>query len=636
MTEMGTLLAVDGGGTRLRGRLVALERPAAPLADAETAGVRLATAGLTEVAAALECLWVQMTGPGGAPSSTGQVPAVVSVAMAGAAGQAQRDVLRGAARLVFPEARVVVATDAEAALLGAGPGSPRIILIVGTGSICVGTAERGGFLRVGGWGPLAGDEGSSYDIGRHGLRALLQSVDGRAPRGPLQAILTTSLMGPGEREGLRQKVLSLEGDVAGVAALAPLVCSAAEAGDPSAEAILRQAALDLAVHVRAVTVRIGPLSDAPAVYLSGGLIGGSRRLRELVTAEIRRTVPGARVRQAVEDAGLRGAVQLGLRRCRDGEAEPDQLDLSRRKPARITERPNAETAGLDRLDALGIVEVLNRQDQLVAPAVARISRPLALLVETVAAALDGGGRLFYVGAGTSGRLGVLDASECPPTFGTDPGQVVGIIAGGDEALRSSMEGAEDDLEAGRRCLAERDVNGRDVVVGITASGRTPFVAGALEQARAAGSATALVTCNPEAPLLPLADHPLVVVVGPEAVAGSTRLKAGTATKLVLNIITTGAMVRRGLVHGNRMIRVQPSCTKLTERWLNLVIELAGVNADRGRELFDLSSGDLEVALLMESRGIDAAEARQLLSSTPGGLRAALEAVSMAPGERDVQ
>lgn len=298
---------------------------------------------------------------------------------------------------------------------------------------------------------------------------------------------------------------------------------------------------------------------------------------------------------------------------------------------RITERSNPRTARIDTLGTLAVVERIQEQDALVIPAVARERRAIARLVDRVVAAFRSGGRLFYVGAGTSGRLGVLDASECPPTYSTPPHLVQGIIAGGDTALRTSVEGAEDDPDAARRELESRKLGGADVVVGIAASGSTPFVRGALQAARARGAFAALVTCNPRAELAALADLVIAPAVGPEVIAGSTRMKAGTATKLVLNTITTAAMIRWGKVFGNRMVDVKPACAKLVERATRLVCELAEVSRERALELLGASAGRVKVAVVMQRRGVAQAEAEALLEQSEGLLHRALASSGASRG-----
>lgn len=276
---------------------------------------------------------------------------------------------------------------------------------------------------------------------------------------------------------------------------------------------------------------------------------------------------------------------------------------------------------LDLLAPDQLVDLFIEEDAAVVPAVATARRQIAQLIEIIESAFRLDGRLFYTGAGTSGRLGVLDASECPPTFGTDPEVVQGIIAGGDTALRNAVEGAEDDPRAGAAALAGRNLDGRDVVVGIAASGSTPFVSGSLAYAREVGAATALVTCStpPEATAR-LADVLIHVPVGPELVTGSTRLKAGTATKLVLNMLTTGAMVRLGKTYGNLMVDLQARNSKLHERGERIVMEVLGVDRATARGAIDSAGGSVRTAIAMLYLEVDVDTARSRLDSAGGRLR----------------
>jgi len=289
-----------------------------------------------------------------------------------------------------------------------------------------------------------------------------------------------------------------------------------------------------------------------------------------------------------------------------------------------TEKRNPRSRDIDRRSTLEIVDLINAEDARVAPAVGRQRKRIAAAVDVIVDRLRRGGRLFYVGAGTSGRLGVLDASECPPTFGTRGSQVQGIIAGGRRALVRSVEGAEDDPAGGADALGARHVGERDVVVGIAASGVTPFVRGAMAAAREAGAATIAVTCSPEAAGHIAADIAIRPVVGPEAVTGSTRLKAGTATKLVLNTLTTAAMIRLGKVYGNLMVDLTAVNDKLRDRSERIVMELAGLGRAAARKLLAAAGGKLKAALVMHLAGADLRAATKRLRAAGGSLRRAIE------------
>mgnify|MGYP001028651251 CR=1 FL=1 len=290
-----------------------------------------------------------------------------------------------------------------------------------------------------------------------------------------------------------------------------------------------------------------------------------------------------------------------------------------------TELRNPRTADIDALTTLEIVERINAEDHLVAPAVREQLPQIAALVDAVVEALRAGGRLVYAGAGTSGRLGVLDASECPPTFGTDPALVVGLIAGGDRALRSSVEGAEDDEEQGAADARALGLAARDVLVGIAASGRTPYTIGAMRHARAVGAAVGCVVNTPGSPMERLAHYPVVVPVGPEVIAGSTRMKSGTAQKLVLNTLTTAAMIRLGKVYGNLMVDVQPTNRKLAERAVRMICEVAGVGRREAEEAL-ASYGSAKAAIFALLSGLSGAEVHEALVRHGGRLGEALRAL----------
>ena len=291
---------------------------------------------------------------------------------------------------------------------------------------------------------------------------------------------------------------------------------------------------------------------------------------------------------------------------------------------RLTERRNPRTAAIDTATSLEIVDLMSAEDAAVPAAVHRAREPIARTIDLIEAAFRAGGRLFYVGAGTSGRLGVLDASECPPTFGSEPEMVQGIIAGGLPALVKSIEGAEDDLDAGISAVDERRVNDKDVVVGIAASGTTPFVRAALGRAQALGARTVFLSCTAPPPLMAdTCDECITVLVGPEVVTGSTRLKAGTATKLVLNLLTTGAMIRLGKTYGNLMVDLQVRNQKLADRGERIVMEVAAVDRDAARAALEAAGGSVRTAIVMLRTGSDRATAERRIADARGRLRAIL-------------
>jgi N-acetylmuramic acid 6-phosphate etherase len=291
----------------------------------------------------------------------------------------------------------------------------------------------------------------------------------------------------------------------------------------------------------------------------------------------------------------------------------------------ITEESNPASASIDTLSAIEIVRLMNAEDQKIAAAVETVLPSIAEAVEAIAERMAAGGRLFYLGAGTSGRLGVLDASECPPTFNTRPEQVVGIIAGGTLALTSAIEGAEDDFDAAAIDLKVRQFSEKDVLVGIATSGRTPYVLGGLRYAQSIGAFTIGISCNGKSDLNECSDVLIAPIVGPEVISGSTRLKSGTATKLVLNAITTATMVLLGKTYGNWMVDLRASNTKLKARSVRIVSAIAGLSETQASEQLAICDGEVKTAIVAAKLAIGASEARQLLEKSKGKLRVALEA-----------
>jgi len=289
-----------------------------------------------------------------------------------------------------------------------------------------------------------------------------------------------------------------------------------------------------------------------------------------------------------------------------------------------TEQRNPASEHLDTLTTQELVALINREDAAIAAVVGGQSEAIAAAIDLLTAKLGSGGRLIYIGAGTSGRLGVLDAAECAPTFNADPEDVIGIIAGGDTALRNAVEGAEDSPEAGAADLRALQLNDADVVTGIAASGATPYVIGALEYANELGANTIAVTCNSDSPLGAIADIEIVLVVGPEVLSGSTRMKSGTATKMVLNMLSTGVMIRLGKTYGNLMVDLCASNRKLVDRATRIVCLLTDLDENAARVLLSRCDGELKTAIVCQRLELNPGEARNRLARVDGRLRAALE------------
>jgi N-acetylmuramic acid 6-phosphate etherase len=295
-------------------------------------------------------------------------------------------------------------------------------------------------------------------------------------------------------------------------------------------------------------------------------------------------------------------------------SSPQPLD------ARLTEQRNPRSMRIDQLSTMEIVELINAEDRMVAAAVGEERQQIARAIDLVVDAFRQGGRLIYVGAGTSGRLGVLDASEMPPTYRTDPELVQGLIAGGLDALVRAQEGAEDHPEDGAAAIDERSVSDKDFVLGIAASGTTPYVHGALRRARERGARTGFLLCTyPSEELMKAHDVVIAPLVGPEVITGSTRMKAGTATKIVLNTISTAAMVKTGKVYGNLMVDLQVTCQKLQDRGERILVETLGVTREEASHLLDASGGHVKTAIVMSRLALDADEARRRLEAVGGSI-----------------
>ncbi len=289
----------------------------------------------------------------------------------------------------------------------------------------------------------------------------------------------------------------------------------------------------------------------------------------------------------------------------------------------VTESRNHNSENIDTLSTLDMLKVINNEDKKVPLAVEKTLPEIAQLVDKVAIAFSQGGRLIYCGAGTSGRLGILDASECPPTYGTPHEMVIGLIAGGHKAILQAVENAEDDIQLGEQDLRQLNFNEKDVLVGIAASGRTPYVIGALNYAKSLGATTGAISCNPESPIAQIADIAITPIVGAEVVTGSSRMKAGTAQKLILNMITTGAMIKMGKVFGNLMVDVEATNAKLVERQIRIVMQATECERAVAEEALSQCQRHCKTAILMILAGVDAPQATQMLNQNKGFIRKAL-------------
>jgi N-acetylmuramic acid 6-phosphate etherase len=457
-----------------------------------------------------------------------------------------------------------------AAAYGDGPG---IVVIAGTGSNVAGQKSiRDPVEKAGGWGHLFADRGSAYDLARRGLERAFARYDETRKISPL-AREYLAAAGKTSLEELVPLLLRDTGKTA-VAQWSRCVFSAARKGDRDARLLLDEAADALAEKVFLIARRLR--LARPEVALAGGLFENQPDYAARLQRALRRKLPRARSFLSTIP-GVFGAARLAGLEKLPADPKPRQAGKAMADPARLaafaeaaTEQRNPRSRGLDRRSIPGLVDLFIREERHVGQALAAQRRPIARAATLVSERLLRGGRLFYVGAGTSGRLGVVDASEMPPTFNAPPEQIQAIIAGGAAAVFRSQEGAEDSPETGAEELRARGLTRRDVVCGIAASGQTPFVLGALDYARKKGAGTILLSCNPKRSIRVPVEVEIDLPTGPEIVTGSTRLKAGTATKLVLNMLSTIAMVRLGRVRDNLMVNVQATNDKLRARAVRLV------------------------------------------------------------------
>lgn len=550
---------------------------------------------------------------------SGRTAAALGVGAAGAeAAPEQRKLLAERLARHFTGATVAVTSDSVTAHAGALEGRAGAVLAVGTGAVALGVGRDGRRSQVDGWGPWLGDDGSGSWIGREALRAVLAA---RESRGPTTSMSAAAVERYGDLDRLPSTLHAAGGVAQTTGAFVPDVVAAAERGDEVALEILQRAA----EHWTELLVAAADNVGEQEVSLVGGL-GEVPLLTEPFLGglpERLRLVPAA-------GTALDGAVLLATRTDLPHEsvvlrhqpdtasgAVPDGVDRL------ATEQVRTDLHDLDVRSPEQIVATLLEAEATVPAAMAVASAALVAAVHLAGEALSGGGRLLYVGAGTPGRLAALDAAECPPTFGTSPDQVRAVLAGGREADRTAIEGAEDDPEAGERDLLELSPGSDDVVVGISASGRTPYVVAALEAARTAGAATVAIVNNPGSPAAARADVAVELLTGPEVLSGSTRLKAGTAQKIALNVLSTGAMVLGGKTYGAWMVDVVASNEKLRRRARRILREATGVDDERAVAVLEAAGWRTKTALVAILADLDVEQAAARLAAANGRVRDAL-------------
>jgi N-acetylmuramic acid 6-phosphate etherase len=534
-----------------------------------------------------------------------QRPSAIAIGMAGARTKEDRARIRKAAARAWPGIPCYATNDLETALRAGTrtEAAARVLVLSGTGSCCFGQTADGRSAKVGGWGHILGDKGSGYEIGLRGLKAALYYYDRDGKWPPLGARLLRALQMNEPNDFISWAQTA---DKAEVAALAKEVFAAWEERDPIATDIVNAAAASLAKDAVACAKRLGVSGPAQFVF-AGSVLLKQPRFAAKVGKAIRIQRPGSIITPLRRES-VWGAVELARSAAKLPEASLSEASAPPERSLDIqalvsspTEQRNPRSMNLDALSLRAAIKLMLDEDRRLPAAIMKEAAGIERAIGFIVLAFRSGGRLFYVGAGTSGRLGILDASECPPTFRTEPELVQGIIAGGQRAVWEAVEGAEDDPAAGARAIEFRRVSRKDVVVGIAASGRTPFVWGALAEARTRGARTVLLTFNPN---LRMPWHPSVVIapdIGPEILTGSTRLKSGTATKLILNIFTTLAMVRTGKVLSNLMIDVRASNVKLRDRAARIIQQLTGADYDRSRAALERSDWQIKRACTILAR-----------------------------------
>lgn len=544
-------------------------------------------------------------------------PAAVGIGMAGVVEEAERRQLREAAHQVWPRVPCWAGNDLETALAAAKqtapqPNKPCVVIISGTGASCFGRRPESAPVLTAGWGHLLGDRGSGYDLALRGLQTAFEEYDqaGRWPSLGQRFLRALQLNSPNELITWAHAASKTD-----ISAIAVEVFAAAAAGDRFATRILRSSGDALARSAAACARRLVRRGAPFEFVLTGSVLLKQPAFARHVRRRLLARWPGATTRTLTVEAAW-GAVHLAREQWQSvtksaagavspaTESHPDKPTAASLYPVPVslglppTEERNPRSKHLDRLPLRTAIHLMLDEEAGVPTALRREAKTIERIVRILVNSFRRGGRLFYVGAGTSGRLGMLDASECPPTFNLPPDTVQAILAGGQQALLGSFETAEDDAEAGAEAVRCRGIRKGDVIVGIAASGQTPFVWGALQQARRVEATSILVCFNPKLALNGKL-RPTVVLsprIGPEVLTGSTRLKAGTATKLLLNLFSTLSMVRLGKVVQNLMVDVQPSNAKLRQRAIRIVQELSGASPSVATEALEKNRWSVKRAL----------------------------------------
>jgi N-acetylmuramic acid 6-phosphate etherase len=522
----------------------------------------------------------------------------VGVFLAGCKTDEDRARLRTICESVWPASKVAVGSDRDSGFAAAFGDKDGIAVISGSGSAITGRKD-GRIEKAGGSGHILGDGGGGYTLAIEALRQVLRTYDlahtvTRSAQEILRALMLNRM------EDLIE--WTQHADKTAVAALSPVVFTAAELGSVEMMGVLKDGAASLAKYTASVAKWLK--YEKPDVRLQGGIFIHQPLHVHLYREALAELIETSSI-EPCDTPGAFGAAHLAASDAVNVDVNelyipPDEVGIDELARA-STEQINPRSREIAQMSAREMVDLFVKEEVTVAKAIAGQSEQIADAIEIVASAFKNDGRLFYIGAGTSGRLGTLDASEIPPTFGEPPHRVQAIMAGGVIALHSSVEGAEDNAEQGKLAVIERGVTANDVVCGIAASGRTPFVLAGLQQAKTIGANTFLLTCNPNRSAKGVFDVEIDLPTGPEIITGSTRLKAGTATKVTLNMLSTCALVLAGRTQGNLMTGMRATNTKLRNRAIAMVSRLKGISANAAEERLRKAKWNVEVALSDESR-----------------------------------
>ncbi len=581
------ILGIEGGGTRTSALLVdAANHHVLRAVSAGPGNLRLLSSeGLASLLAEIQ-------------SSLPAAPERIGIGMAGVRTESDRERLAAAVARVWPAVSTVVSDDLVVALEAADwrdECTAQVLLLSGTGSCCFGRHRDGATVKVGGRGHIIGDRGSACDVAMHTLRSIVTISDIQADWPPLGADILAFLQMNDPESLIEWSMMAGKTELASIAQI--VFEAAATRQDEIAVPILRRMSYRLSKDAVHCAARIAGAGEKVQFVLNGSVLLKNPHFAESVIARIRAARPQSEIALLARPS-VWGAVELARRGAaekprllstfREGADEKSAAAFAGWRPvsAAPTELRNPKSAHFSELSIRDAIEIMLAEDETIPAKILAESAAIEWTVHAVVRAFSRGGRLIYCGAGTSGRLGVLDASECPPTFRTPGSLVQGIIAGGRTALWSAVEGAEDDHAAGQVAIASRGIGAEDVVIGISASGHAPFVWGCLGETKRRRATTVLVACNPAYRDHPLLDGAILPDTGPEILTGSTRLKAGTATKLILNMITTLAMTHSGKVLGNLMIDLNPSNTKLRDRAVRIVQEITGADAATARRTLE--------------------------------------------------